>query len=186
MCMPCVKKCSQSTCEEELLFSHLNFEVIPGENNRICQMGRSRQHSLNYRTPEHIRFLSLLSTWVPAVSHLLVTEDASNEKGDMMPGRIDHFTASTQAQVSLTKAKVAPADLRWWRRTDPLSEVWGSHWPTSPAPQTSGVNKTASSHSQHHRHLFGCSSSQCQCLILGHNMKQQMRSWKAAVCMQHS
>lgn len=61
-------------------------------DNKLCQMERSEKHSLIYRTPDHISFLSPSSVQVPAVSHLLVTEDASSENGDKMPGGISHFT----------------------------------------------------------------------------------------------
>lgn len=83
-------------------------------DNKIRQMERSSTVSFTGLQTTSA-FLTPFSTRVPAVPHLLVTEDASSEKGGKMPGGISHFTHTPpRAQVTLTKAKVAPAGLRWW------------------------------------------------------------------------
>ena len=105
---------SQSACEEELLFSHLNVEATPGETTKYARR-RGQDSPVSFTGLQTTSvFLSPFSVRVPSVSHLLVTEDASSEKRGKMPGGISHFTPLPKRDlVTLTKAKVAPAGLRW-------------------------------------------------------------------------
>lgn len=60
----------------------------------------------------HQVFLPPLAVRVPAVSRLLVTEDASSEKRGQDASGDQLFHPPPQTQVTLTKAKVDPAGLR--------------------------------------------------------------------------
>lgn len=106
------QSCSQSTCGEELLFSHLNVEATPGETTKYARW-RDRDGTVSFRGLQTASgFLPPAAVRVPAVSRLLVTEDASSEKRGQDASGDQLFHPPPQTQVTLTKAKVDPAGLR--------------------------------------------------------------------------
>lgn len=106
------QSCSQSTCAEELLFSHLNVEATPGETTKYARW-RDRDGTVSFTALQTASgFLPPLAARVPAVSRLLVTEDASSEKQGQDASGDQLFHPPPETQVTLTKAKVAPAGLR--------------------------------------------------------------------------
>lgn len=107
----CQESHSQSTCKEELLFSHLNVEVTPGETTN-CARWRGQDSPVSFTGFQTHQFFVSFSIRAPAVNNLLVTEDTTSEKGARYQvGSV--ISPPPQAQVTLTKTKVVPACVRW-------------------------------------------------------------------------
>lgn len=136
----CQESHSQPTCEKELLFSHLNVEVTPGETTNHARW-RGQDSPVPFTASKLHQFFVSFSVWAPDVNHLLLTDDTTSEKGTRH--QVGSVTSpSPQAQLTLTKTKVVPACLE--RESRFPSEVWGSHW--SPPPKPAGGRKHLFSH----------------------------------------
>lgn len=115
------QSCSRSTCGEELLFSHLNVEATPGETTKYARW-RDRDGTVSFRGLQTASgfFASFGCTSPSCVSfagdrRCQQWEAGQDASGDQL------FHPPPQTQVTLTKAKVDPAGLRWWRAADPWS-----------------------------------------------------------------
>lgn len=128
----CQESYSQFTCEAELLFSHLNVEVTPGETTN-CARWRGQQSPVPFTGLQTPSVFCLFQHLSPSCGSFAA--DRRYQVGSVT-------SPPPQAQLTLTKTKVVPAYLE--RESRFPSEVWGSHW--SPSPKPAGWRKHLSPH----------------------------------------
>lgn len=196
MCMYalCQQSCSQSTWGKELLCSHLNIEATPGETTK-CTRWRGQESTVSFTGLQTTLVFCFLSAYESQLCLICWWQQMpAMRKDGKMPGGISHFTLLLLEHRWL-----------WWKprwaqqvsggeeeQNSPL-KIWGSYWPPFLAHcpffpcQPAGWRKD---HSPPPHSTAGTSAAAIHnttlSFISGHDMKHQMRSWKAAVCVQQS
>lgn len=157
----CQESHSQCTCEEELLFSHLNVEVTPGETTNLARW-RGQDSPVSFTGLQTPSAFCLFQRTSPSCESFASDRRYHQWEGGKIPGGISHFTPSPSLDDS-DQDQGGP-NMSGEGGQIPLWNLGLSLIPF-PIPQSSRVKEASLSPPQHCRHLFCCYAGH-QSLIL--------------------